>query len=103
MADREEGAIATSLMTFLLGVAVGAAVAILYAPQAGTETRAQIAEKAGQLKDKAAELKETVAERAQEWKEKAAAVIQRGGDRVSDAADEAGRKLVDAKAGENSA
>ena len=53
----ENGSIGTSLITFLLGVAVGATVAILYAPAAGTETRAQIAEKAGQLKDKAGELK----------------------------------------------
>ena len=90
MADREEGGLATSLLTFLLGVAVGATVAILYAPQAGTETRAQIAEKAGQLKDKAAEMKDTVAERAQEWKEKASAVIQRGTDRPAEAV-EAGK------------
>src|SRR5436190_1856107 len=48
----ENGSIGTSLITFLLGVAVGATVAILYAPAAGTETRQQIAEKAGQLKDK---------------------------------------------------
>ena len=54
--NRDEGPIATSLMTFLLGVAVGATVAILFAPQAGAETRAQIAEKAGQIKDKAGEL-----------------------------------------------
>ena len=98
MAEREDSSIATSLMTFLLGVAVGAAVAILYAPQAGSETRQQIAEKAGQLKDKASELKDTVAERAQDWKEKAAAVINHGGSE----AENAGRRLVDAKSGENS-
>ena len=62
MADNRDDSnvIGLSLMTFILGAAVGATVAILYAPQPGTETRAQIAEKAGQLKDKAGELKNWV-------------------------------------------
>jgi gas vesicle protein len=100
MADnRDEGPIATSLLTFLLGVAVGATVAILFAPQAGSETRAQIAEKAGQLKDKAGELKTTVTEKATDWKEKAAALIQRAGDSATDtldAANEAAKRVADA-------
>ena len=89
MSDSEDttGSIATSLMTFLLGVAVGATVAILYAPASGTETRAQIADKAHQLKDKATELKDQVATRATEWKEKAAGMIRRGEDGAMAAAD----------------
>jgi len=77
---REDSSIGTSLLTFLLGVAVGATVAILYAPASGSETREKIAEKAGALKEKAGELKTNIVDRASEWKEKAAAVIHRAGD-----------------------
>ena len=64
----DSSSIGTSLVVFLLGVAVGATVAILYAPQPGTETRAQLADKAGQLKDKAVELKGHAVEKAGEIK-----------------------------------
>jgi gas vesicle protein len=66
--NEPQGAIGTSLIVFLLGVAVGATAAILYAPAAGTETRAQLAEKAEKLKDKASQ----VSERAVEWKDRLA-------------------------------
>ena len=58
MADRNDnmGSYGSSLVIFLLGAAVGATVAILYAPMTGAETRAQIADKAGTLKDKATDL-----------------------------------------------
>ncbi len=87
--SRDDSSMGTTLLTFLLGLAVGATVAILYAPAAGTETRAQIADKAGQLKDKASDLKNQVAERAGEWKDKAANMIQRAGDQAADTADSA--------------
>src|SRR5437870_5267669 len=74
----ENSTIGTSLLTFLLGVAVGATVAILYAPAAGEDTRRNLAEKAGQIKDKASELKDQVAERAVEWKDRAATMVTRG-------------------------
>lgn len=74
--QEEQGSIGSSLLIFLLGVAVGATVAILYAPASGAETRAQIAEKTEKLKEKADELRDKagqiggqVAERAGELKE----------------------------------
>jgi gas vesicle protein len=74
--QEEQGSIGGSLLVFLLGVAVGATVAILYAPSSGAETRAQLAEKAEQLRIKAEELREKagqigeqVAGRAEEIKE----------------------------------
>jgi gas vesicle protein len=66
--SEEQSTLGTSLMVFLLGVAVGATVAILYAPAAGTDTRAQIADKASQLKDRAADISQQVAARAEELK-----------------------------------
>ena len=40
---------------FFAGAAVGAAVSALYTPQSGDETRARIADKTFQLKDKVTE------------------------------------------------
>ncbi len=83
----ENGSIGTSLVIFLLGVAVGATVAILYAPAAGAETRAQIADKAGQLKEKAVELKGQVVEKASEIKtqvaQKATELREKASDLIS--------------------
>jgi gas vesicle protein len=48
---------------------------ILYAPASGTETRAQIAEKANQAKDKVVEMKDTVVDKASQWKDMAASKL----------------------------
>jgi gas vesicle protein len=56
----------SNLVFFLLGAAVGAAVALLYAPQEGEATRRLIGEKATEMKDKAAEMSSTVAQSAKE-------------------------------------
>jgi len=68
--QEQQGTIGSSLLVFLLGVAVGATVAILYAPAPGNETRAQIAERSGQLKDRATEMTHKAAERAAELRER---------------------------------
>jgi len=93
-----QGSIGNTLLIFLLGVAVGATVAILYAPAAGSETRAQIAEKAGQLKDKASQLSSQVAEKASEWKDRASAMLHRAeqqGGENGDSATSVTQKLAD--------
>jgi gas vesicle protein len=50
----------------LIGSALGAALAILYAPQSGEETRSQLKKKSGELKDTASETYGKVRERATE-------------------------------------
>jgi len=59
---------------FLAGLGIGAAIAILFAPQSGEETRKQIADKAQESKDfvtaKGRELRkqaEGLAEKAKVW------------------------------------
>lgn len=74
----------TNVLCFFLGAAVGAAVAILYAPAAGSETREQIATKASEIKDKAVEMKDQAVEKAGQWKEVAASKIQEMTGRASD-------------------
>jgi gas vesicle protein len=73
-----------NVLCFFLGAAVGAAVAILYAPAAGTETRDQIATKAGEWKEKAVEMKDQAVDKAGQWKEAAASKIQEMTGRASD-------------------
>lgn len=96
------GSMGHTLLVFLLGVAVGAAVAILYAPASGTETRAQIAEKAEHLKEKASQLKDRashltsqVAEKAGELKDKAVAMMHRAEQQADEAVDATTQKLAE--------
>ncbi len=59
------------VLSFILGGLVGAAMAILYAPWEGTQTR-------GKLKDLTDEMKEKSGHLSEEWKEKAATFIEKG-------------------------
>lgn len=58
--------LSTNLVFFLLGAGVGAAVALLYAPQEGEATRRLITDKASEYKDRASELTSTVATQARD-------------------------------------
>jgi gas vesicle protein len=49
---------ATVLLAFIAGAAVGAAVALLFAPAAGTETRAYVNRRAREARDRAAQAAE---------------------------------------------
>ena len=48
----------TVLLAFVAGAAVGAAVALLFAPAAGTETRAYVNRRAREARDRAAQAAE---------------------------------------------
>ena len=74
---------------FLVGAAVGAAVAILYAPQSGKETRRLIAKKTEESRDRLADSGKEVMDKGKE-------LFDRGRELADEAADifERGRKLV---------
>ncbi len=98
MVERQEShSVGSSLMVFILGVAVGATVAILYAPTSGTETRAQLATKADELKDKAVELKDQAVVKANMLKDTAVAKIQTGVDSVRDKVQSAADDIYEAE------
>lgn len=59
------------VLSFILGGAVGAALAILYAPWEGVQAR-------GKIKDLADEFKEKSGHLPEDWKEKAATFIEKG-------------------------
>jgi gas vesicle protein len=93
---------------FLVGSVIGVATALLFAPRSGEETRAEIRDKAielrertnetvnqtvSQAKTKAAELKDTVREKAEEIKQRSKYTVNRQLDQVSEAA-ETGKQRV---------
>jgi len=68
----------------LFGAVIGGAVALLYAPMKGEDTRRMLREKAVQAEqmaaEKASEMKEMAGEMAADVREKAGAVKKRGGE-----------------------
>jgi gas vesicle protein len=79
------------LSSFLLGLGVGVAIGMLFAPKSGEETRELIKNKAGEgsdyIKQRGAELKET----ATGWVDKGKDAINRQKDTLNDAM-EAGKQ-----------
>ncbi len=82
---------AGNLGFFLAGLGIGAALALLFAPQSGRETRDLIAQKANEGKD-------YVTNRSRELREQADELVEKGKDRLAkekervSAAYEAGRQ-----------
>jgi len=86
MASNDNG---VSIAWFLVGAAVGASVALLYAPQSGKDTRRLIAKKTEEGRDILADSGKEVLDRGKE-------LFDRGRELADEAADifERGRKLV---------
>ena len=61
--SRDSERVASNLVCFILGAAVGAAVALLYAPQEGAETRKLIGDKAQDARAKAEAVAQTAKEK----------------------------------------
>lgn len=78
-----------SLGWFLVGIAVGASVALLYAPQSGKDTRRLIAKKTEQSRDALADSGKEVLDRGREMFERAREVA----DEAAESFDRA-RRLV---------
>jgi gas vesicle protein len=68
----------TVLVAFALGAIAGAAVALLYAPASGDETRRRIAEKAREGREKAEALAKEGREFFQRQRDNVASAIDRG-------------------------
>ncbi len=96
MSDRSEDAVVierrsgNGIGLFLLGAAVGAGLALLFAPQSGEETRADIRRVARKAKRKARDLGESGKEFAEE-------LVKTGRDAVEDLADTGRSALRDVK------
>ena len=76
---RDEGAGAGSvLLAFVLGAVSGAAVALLYAPASGRETREYLGEKAREGRERAAAAADKGRELVQQGRETLSTAIDRG-------------------------
>lgn len=91
MADEDNGG---KLVWFIAGAAVGAAIAILYAPAPGQETRRKLAVKAD-------EGRQALADQGRDLYERGKEMYDRGRKLADEAAEmfERGRKLVEGVAG----
>jgi gas vesicle protein len=68
------------LMAFALGALAGAAVALLYAPAAGEETRRKLAEKAREGRERAEQFAREGREFIQRQRDNVASAVERGRD-----------------------
>lgn len=77
--SRDDGAGAGSvLLAFLLGAVSGAAVALLYAPATGRETREYLGDKARESREKANEVAQKGREALNQGRETLTTAIERG-------------------------
>ena len=85
MSDNNNGS--TNLLFFLAGAALGATVALLYAPQSGKKTREYISDRAEEgrdyLKDKGKELRESAEDYVEKGKDLVSQQLERGKELVA--------------------
>ena len=78
---RDEGTAAgTILMAFALGAVAGAALALLYAPASGEDTRKYLGERAREGRERANEMAEKGREAVKQGRETLTTAIERGRD-----------------------
>ena len=77
MSDNQSGS-GTVLVAFALGAVAGAAIALLYAPASGEETRKKLAEKAREGRERAEQLAREGREFMNRQRENLATAVERG-------------------------
>jgi gas vesicle protein len=78
MASNDGAGSGSILLAFILGAVSGAAVALLYAPAAGEETRKYLGQKAREGRERAAELTEKGRQAVTQGRETLNSAIERG-------------------------
>ena len=99
MANQQESGGAV-LLAFVAGAAVGAAVALLFAPAAGVETREILGQRAREGRDRAAEAARVARERAADTAREGKELINRQRDTLTTAFDRAREQYQAATRGE---
>ena len=75
---RDDAGAGSVLLAFLVGAVAGAAVALLYAPATGVETREFLGEKAREGRDRAVKAAERGRQAVKEGRENVKTAIERG-------------------------
>jgi gas vesicle protein len=90
MVSMADEANSDKILWFVAGVSIGAAVAILFAPAAGSEIRATIAKKTGESRDALSDSGKEMIDRGREMIERARNLADQAAEMF-----EKGRKLVE--------
>jgi len=77
MAEERYSSAPDSLLYFLIGGLTGAAIALLYAPRSGRETREMLGEKLREGAEKGRDLKDQIVTRSREFLEEAGEYVDR--------------------------
>jgi len=85
--------VATKVSYFVAGLGIGAAVALLFAPQSGEDTRKQIAEKAQEGTDFVASKSREIRKQAEEFVDQGKDLVSKQKARLADAL-ESGKQTV---------
>jgi gas vesicle protein len=104
--QRQSGGFGSSFSGFLIGGLIGAAVALLAAPQSGMETRQMLGQKANELKDRASDIADqtmtkanqavsSVRSQASDMIDKTKQQVAGSASRTSDMLDQASQKSQD--------
>jgi gas vesicle protein len=83
----------SGVMPFIAGLAIGAGLALLYAPQSGEQTRRDLARKGRRVKMRAQEMAEDLRDKAGETFTEARARVEDGLDSARDAVGRGRRKV----------
>ena len=78
MSDHHQSGSGTVLVAFALGAVAGAAIALLYAPATGEETRRKLAEKAREGRERAEQLARDGRDFMNRQRENLATAVERG-------------------------
>jgi gas vesicle protein len=76
--SRDDGSAGSVLLAFILGAVSGGAVALLYAPTSGRETREFLGERAREGRDRASEASERSKQAINQGRDTLAHAIERG-------------------------
>ncbi len=91
MSDERDSGTSSILLSFLLGGLTGAALALLYAPRSGRETREYLGERLREGAERSRELRDQAVAKGREFVDEAGDYLERRKERLAAAVD-AGRQ-----------